>query len=489
MAANLKISWARWHRRLGLVTCFGVLLWGLSGLSHPIMTRLQPKPVAFSPPASMLDLKDSMTPSQVLACGGISRLQRFSAINIDDKVYYRIAEHADSPARYFSASNCSELRRGDEQYARLLASHYTGRPASDIVGARFINAFNDEYPAVSRLLPVWRIEFSGQDQLRAYIDTDQARLSTLVDNRRVWLSSWFHFGHNWGFLDGMPRGQLIVMALVLSATLFSAISGLTLYFRRLRHSKERLATQPCRRWHRRIGLLVSVSTLLFAGSGMFHLFMSYRQQQATPHYAVPDIQASAISAAGWNKVAEHAAGRVDLVLAEGEPYWLLRSTMPPAQVGVLAQDSHVHVHHAAKTAGDKPLLFAADGTSAVPDTDSLARRQAVFFANLPLEAITETALVSRFGGEYGFIFKRLPVVKVQFRAPGNPRYYIEPATGVLAAVVTDADATEGWSFAYLHKWVWLDFNKDLRDLLVMLFALGNVVVALLGVWLFSRRAG
>src|SRR5690606_1941251 len=167
---------------------------------------------------------------------------------------------------------------GDEYYARRLASHYAGRAASEIVSARFMTQFDEEYMAVNRLLPVWRIEFSGPDHLRAYIDTDQARLATLIDDTRVVLGSIFRLGHNWAFLDDLPRMQLAVMAAVLGVALFSAASGLTLYVRRRRHSKERLTTKPIRRWHRRLGLLVALTTFTFVGSGLFHLVMSYRQQ-------------------------------------------------------------------------------------------------------------------------------------------------------------------------------------------------------------------
>ena len=46
----------RWHRRIGIVACVGVLLWCISGLMHPIMSRLNPRPVQFMPPAQVLDL-------------------------------------------------------------------------------------------------------------------------------------------------------------------------------------------------------------------------------------------------------------------------------------------------------------------------------------------------------------------------------------------------------------------------------------------------
>jgi uncharacterized iron-regulated membrane protein len=105
----------------------------------------------------------------------------------------------------------------------------------------------------------------------------------------------------------------------------------------------------------------------------------------------------------------------------------------------------------------------------------------------PSNSVVQTEFIQKFSGEYGFINKRLPVVKVQFSEPGNPRYYIEPVTGVLAARVDDLDALEGKSFAYLHKWHFTDGGKDLRDFLLALFAFLNVVIAVAGVALYVKR--
>jgi hypothetical protein len=497
MALLSRIDGMAWHRRLGLVTCAGILFWSLSGLSHPIMSRQQPKPVAFAAPSQSITLAGALSPAAVLAMHGISHLRRLSVVTLEGEDYFRVGSGDSQPARFFSVTDGKEVPSADEVYARSLASHYTGLPAERIVEARFVTGFSDDYHSVNRLLPVWRIQFSGDEGLRAFIDTDQGKLATLVDDRRYALTGLFRFGHNWSFAEAMPGFQLGIMASVLGIALFSAISGLYLYYRqrllRRRRVSRYMATQSVRLWHRRLGLLVAASTLLFAGSGLFHLFMSFKQEHSAIPARTVDIPADRLSTEAWQRLAGQDLSRIDLVSDGKQAYWLLQDVPVRSQVAALAQEAlphekHDHDHH--RQAPAKPalrLLPAGEYPAPAESIMQLAQRWAVGYADQAQESIRSTEVVDKFGGEYGFVFKRLPVVKVQFDGPGNPRYYLEPVNGILAAKITDLDATEGWVFAYLHKWVFADANKDLRDLLVMLFALGNTIVAILGLVMFLRH--
>jgi len=97
-------------------------------------------------------------------------------------------------------------------------------------------------------------------------------------------------------------------------------------------------------------------------------------------------------------------------------------------------------------------------------------------------------LVTKFAGEYGFVNKRLPVVKLAFAGAGHPALYVEPATGRLAAYVTDDARREGLSFAVLHKFFLMDWaGKTVRDFVAILSALGVLVVTLYGLVLLLRR--
>ncbi|BCM24706.1 hypothetical protein ZMTM_09650 [Methyloradius palustris] len=445
-------------------------------------------PAQFTPPPQHLDLSHSLSPVKLLAMHHIPFVSGVSLIEYDGQQLFRVSTDASLPARYFDSANGRELKDGDRLYAEYLASHYSGRNRLAVTNSSLINQFSDEYPEVNRLLPVWRIEFAGSDHLRAFIDTDQARLATLSNDWRYQLTKVFRFGHNWSFLDSTPRLQVSLMTFVLVIAISSGISGLILYVKRGRYAANRLANQPARRWHKRIGLLVATSTLLFAGSGLFHLIMSFQQaRQTAPDLALKLVDVEQLSDQVWSELSAQTMSRLRLISESETPLWMLAkdTDAPMAQVAMM---SHEHHHATPAQEPSSSLLINANGSSeAAPDLIKLAKVQATHYAQLPIDDITATSVVSQFGGEYGFVFKRLPVIKVQFKNKDHLRLYIEPETGALAAKITDIDATEGWSFAYLHKWEFANYNKDFRDILVALFVLGNLCTAFLGIWLFTRK--
>jgi hypothetical protein len=90
--------------------------------------------------------------------------------------------------------------------------------------------------------------------------------------------------------------------------------------------------------------------------------------------------------------------------------------------------------------------------------------------------------------EYGFAFKRLPVVKVSYDTPDEMNLYIETATSRLAARVGNKDRYEGYSFAILHKFLLLDWaGKNSRDIVMMISALGVFSVSVLGLLLYLKK--
>ncbi len=493
--SKLTVNWMFWHRWIGMLSCVGILLWAGSGISHPIMSRLQPSPIAFVAPAAQHDLRDALFIKSVLEQHNITDMQHVSLAQFDGHSYYRVSVDQRQPARYFEALSGKELHEGDARYAQYLAKHFTGKPSEDIVGVELITAFSDDYHEVNRLLPVWQVEFSTEQHLRAYIDTEQSRLSTLVNDTRYWLTQMFQFGHNWSFLNNAPVWQVSIASIVLCAVLISAFSGLYLYFT-LNNAKQRLADKPMRQWHRHLGLVVSLSALIFASSGLFHLIMSYQQHKTKIILAEKSVSINQLDIGVWQKVVSNPLAKLDLINHDSHWYWHVlplssdsENQMPISQVAALAKHAEHHeradIHKKAT-----PYLLTAESSlkeTTIQSIEDFAIAKALSATPSNAREIESTEWITQFKNEYGFIFKRLPVIKVQMKDDSHTRYYIEPVTGALSAKVRDVDGLEGFVFAYLHKWSFDFINKNLRDILVSLFALGNMIVAMMGLIMFYKK--
>jgi hypothetical protein len=506
----------KWHHRLGVLTCLALLLWGLSGVTHPLMSRWQPRPASSFPPDQSISLSAARSLPDVLQARGWERIQAASLATVAGHPHYRVTVAAAEPAHYLDVQTGAELPDGERLHAEELARHYTGLKQAKIVSSRLVQAFDADYHPTNRLLPVWRIQFDQADELTAYIDVGQARLATLVDQRRRLMTTWFKFGHDWSFLSGLSGLRLAAMTTALALVAFSALSGLWFFVRMRGSAATRLARKPLARWHRWLGGLVGVTTVAFTLSGTLHLWMKQRHDALErPAVAQQGIATADLTDAGWRAITAPPLARLELLSHGHQAAWLMQvarpgqASGPKAQVAAMAQArsesgaASSHDEHAGH--GDKarrkaqpsatPTVMLHDTRSGAPLpggplewAGQLAQGFASQGGENATRAVESSRWITRFDDEYGFVNKRLPVVRVTLRDdPSHTRYFIEPATGTLAARVDDMDLLEGRIFSWLHKWRFTDAGKDIRDLLQALVVLTTVGVALGGLLLFIRR--
>jgi hypothetical protein len=496
----------KWHHRLGVLTCIALLLWGLSGVTHPLMSRLQARPATQQVPPQAVDLSLAQPLPGLLRQQHITQLQGASLATVGGRAYYRLSLPTQPSARYLDVLTGQPLADGEQQHAQALARHYTGLREAEahIVSSERITRFDEDYHPTNRLLPVWRIRFDRPDGLTAYVDVDQDRLATLVDDTRRGMTAWFRLAHDWSFLSGTPTMRLALMSLGLALIGFSAASGLWFAVRMRRSAATRLARKPLARWHRWAGAVLGVSTLTFALSGTAHLWIKQRRDaldQAPVNTALVPVER--ITQAGWNAITAMPLARLQLLSQGARSAWLAQvaeadgHSGPEAQVGVISQRSE-HAEHSghARPAHEQrvPHTMLHDthsGEMLSGGIEAWASDLALHFARTPdhtTPAVQDQTWVTRFDDEYGFINKRLPVIRVAIQDQAHTRYYIEPATGTLAAQVDDLDALEGRVFSWLHKWRFTEAGKDIRDIAQVLVVLSTLAMALVGLWLFVQRS-
>jgi hypothetical protein len=478
------------HRALGGALGVLVLMWALTGVLHPIMSATQPQPAKRMPPPQQLSLASAMPLPAVLRQHNIHTVQEVQAIQLSPSVFAYRVKTTDSPiGQYFDSQTGRLIAQGEQQDAERLAVWYSGKPVTAIQSSQIITTFSDDYPNVNRLLPVWQVQF--EDGLRAYVDPSQSRLATLSNDRKMWMARIFRLGHTWTWGQTGWTGQHVLMKIALSATMLLTVLGVFLFFRIRNRHNHRLAKQPTRRFHRRLGLGLSVVIMLWLFSGLYHIWHEDR------HIDIPVAQFDLqnLTDQAWSVAVAQPIKRLSLAPIARTASTAQGAWLTQAMGGVGLQGSMTaakeHDHQANHTPAKQPQFQLVNATTAqVIQPFEQAKQLAAFYTDLPVSQLGEVSWVTAFGGEYGFINKRLPVLKVQTHQEDGLRVYIEPTSGVMASQVNDDDALEGFSFAYLHKWTWLPVPKGVRDSMMAVTAGMIVVLVLLGfrVWWIRRRS-
>lgn len=489
----------KWHRRLGLTAAVGVILSGLSGVLHPLMTRLQPAPAKVALDHRLPALDNAIAPRRLLAANGIANLTDLRIVSWAGKSYYQVTLSDNQSRRYFALNDGAPLVDGDRQYAEYLARAFVGETTAAVRNAAIVGSFDWEYPRINRLLPVWRIEFDRADAMRAYVDTRTGRLGTLVDRVKAFSSVEFAILHRWQWLDLISStARLMVLSLVLLAATGVTLSGCWIYLMRWCSSAARW---NLRRVHRVWGISISLVSFMFVLSGGYHLLHlgirgdpGERFQSPVRRYQAADLQfapGDAVKQSGFAAVESIALAQID-----GRTYYRVQPAIDRGAISAAAAHHHgAHVPHGKVTPGQvaepgtPAFVSAADGAFLPYGVSRFAAAIAQSVGLGPV--VGRVTTVTSFDDEYGFAFKRLPVLQVPLA--GAVAVFVDPADGAIAAVVDNRDRAEGWVFGYIHKLDWLVpfAGTDGRDAIAALLALSLAIVALLGIALYVQqfRAG
>ncbi|MDZ4144268.1 MAG: PepSY domain-containing protein [Burkholderiales bacterium] len=480
------------HRWAGLVACAGLLMWSLSGLLHPVMTRLQPPPATRAAPTHVAQLDLALAPAAAMARAGVDFVDTIRVVSWPQGSFYQLALPGRSELQYLDVNTAQVLDGGDAAYAQYLARHFLGDAESAVTAVERVTRFDSEYSEVNRLLPVYRVRFGRDDGMRAYVDTASSRLATLTDNRKAVLSRLFTNLHTWKFLSGEPRLRLALMGLLVAAIVLTGVLGAWVFARDFRRRHD---GAPLQRWHRRLGIGVALTTVFLGLSGGHHLLREIGQHP--PETPPRDVGYAAkafteppggfLKALNREGVQDITAVRIDTEAVYRITY-ATQSTATTAHAVSDGHASHAPAGRGIKAVTEQRWIRARDGVE-LPDG---ARRHALslarIFSGAAPEAIASLSEQKHFDGEYGFAFKRLPVVRVDYATPGRPRDYLDLRTSTLAARLGAADAAEAWTFDYLHKFEWITpWSPWARDAVAMTFAIGNAAVAVMGLWLWTRR--
>ncbi|MGD1840904.1 MAG: PepSY domain-containing protein [Thermonemataceae bacterium] len=475
----------RWHRIIGIITVIPVIFWTLSGLMHPFManwfkptipnTFLVPKPIN----------KDQMSLSlrEVLEKNRIEALKAFQLVAFEGKTYYQVKSAKDQ-LLYLDATTGKLLENGDKAYAIWLARYFLEDQTSAIKAITLQTDFDATYKSINRLLPVWKVDFARSDGMTIYVETASSRLGTYNPTSRKAFLWIFDIFHNWSFLGAITNNTIRVtfMIVLLGIIILSALSGLVIYgmlWKKFRKPKAGNRIGILRKYHRQIGLATALVTFTFAFSGAFHATRKYEPNHL-PSYVYEPITETNTLPKQLPAIQGAPLLNMGLATIAGTPYFRL------VQAKAEGKGSEVNYLHlqTGEVLPEGDLRYAV---YLAEQFNQQIQEKTGEITVISSQNLVEKAVLTRFDEEYGFVFKRLPVVKLHYNTPQQTAYYVETSTARIAAKIENIDRAEGFSFGVFHKYSFMAWaGKDVRDLTTMLSALGVLVVSLFGLALFIK---
>lgn len=504
-----------WHRTIGIITIIPVIFWTLSGLMHPFMAhffkptitneRLESKPI------DKTQLKLSI--QDVLKTNKITEFKNFRIVSFDNSTFYQV-KTAKGELIYFNASDAKKLENGDQKYAHWLSRYFLDDQESPIEKTDLVTEFTSQYKYINRYLPVYKTTFNRLDGMEVYVETASSKLATYNPKSRQAFIWFFDTFHNWSFIDWISNNsiRIVVMFVFLSIIFFSAISGILIYGLFWKQFKKTDSLNPkkgLRKYHRQIGIWISLFTLTFAFSGAYHSTTKWDPYTLDkmiyePVFNTKDIQTPSNGIAlDWNRfenlsiitLNDSVYYRCQLALAKKKfdtPKTDLKSKWnkkenPKSEIIYINTTTNTITPNLDIEYAKFLAVYFSDGDSkpACCEMDSGTESKQTL-ENIPL---LETKVITEFESrEYGFANKRLPVIKLAYDSPEKTAYFIETSTSRLAAVIENSDVVEGYSFAIFHKFLFMDWaGKNIRDLTMVLAALIILIVSILGLVLFLKK--
>lgn len=473
------------HYWLTWIGAFALLSYAISGITHPLMTWTGPRAAAFFPPQIQLQASDALLVPKILERHGISRASVVRVLPSEKGAVLQVTQLQEGPRRYFDLKTGDELTDYDQKHAVWLARYYTGQADAKVQAVHFQRNFDDAYPWVNRLLPIYRITFEGKEGLTAFVHTETNALGNLTNDWKTALQSVFRNLHSWSWLESWEFGRIAVISILLLSIFGILISGLGLIL----FLRRRRSMPSGRHWHRLLASIVWLPLFAFAFSGSYHLLHSSLSDRSAglrlsePFRLDPERFGSEVR---LPNAQELRLNGLSVVEGPGNRLYY-RLSVPQA-----AANHEVHNHERFKGVPQEQPAIYVDALKG-EEADASERDFATYFAERHRPELSRDSivpeLVTQFGSDYDFRNKRLPVWRIS-AGPEDPTIiFVDTATGILVDQLQTKDRREQASFSQLHKWNFLVpfVGRVARDVLAVAVLLLAIALTAFGLVLRLRR--
>jgi hypothetical protein len=448
-------------------------------------------------------------------------------VTIGQQQFYQVRLGWQPQLVYLSTQNGRRLSRGDELYARwiarqfleggaaqpkthpLLASLPDAAPQQEaddccknattavlddtsgtkITEVQLVEQFDNEYKYINRLLPVYKVRFERKDGIRIYVETGQDRFAFAMDNRRAVFDRLFTLFHTLGWLDILGSYKHVAELLIMVMAFCTTLMGIYIFFSTKTKKSNGNNMLRARRNHRWTSIIASLFTLMFTFSGGYHAFSKITPDDTGGYWVQPGFRPGEVPLNIARLQSALGAGsrlyNIGLVRLDDTIYWQVYRLPPITASGQTPEKDLMKSMSAPAPA--VVYIRAGDNSPLLQGEEKYACYLASVFSKQASRTMTGSTLITKFGGEYGFVNKRLPVWKISYAVNSHERYYVETATGRLAARIDDGDLVEGYSFALLHKHEFMAWaGKPVKDFSTMFWAAMQVAMIVVGLVLYVK---
>jgi len=168
----------RYHRQLGLIMSFLMLMFFISAGFHLVVKlhNIKPGEKGFEQLINRTDLKADNLHLPIAD----SLIRKQALVKFNGQTYYQVTDN-DKNTHYFDATNNTELQNGDTNLALYLANYYRPQETRKVKGKPQINQirqFTNEYGFINKRLPVQQVSYPSKDNW--YIETSTQKLATHI---------------------------------------------------------------------------------------------------------------------------------------------------------------------------------------------------------------------------------------------------------------------------------------------------------------------
>lgn len=226
----MKASTLRFlHRWIGLACAVTVLAATGSGILHVVMTWTQSPPPRPQPSEHINAAAVRIAPDEAVErLGGRDlAVQSLSLRTIGGEPWYQIIAAGPPLPRYLNAVDGREDLQADQRYAAEIASRQLG--GVPVRWVRRLDAYDSEYIAIFRLLPVHRVEVDDAEHTRLYVSTQTGSVARLTSDSRQFEANVFSLVHKYSFIrhKGWRDGLLVAFTAI---AFLASLAGIVLFF-------------------------------------------------------------------------------------------------------------------------------------------------------------------------------------------------------------------------------------------------------------------